>query len=252
MSQKLKVEQLDIEIFDETVDMGFAAANFVAQKINMAITEKGVAHVILATGTSQFPFLKALKEKDIDWKKVIVFHLDEYRGISDAHPASFRKYLNERILNEVNPKKVYLINGDADDIEGAMNAYSEALEKHPIDIACIGIGENGHVAFNDPPVANFNDLKKIKIVDLDEDCRKQQLGEGWFPTLEDVPKQALTLTIPIILSAKSISCVVPDVRKAAAVKNTLQAEISTVCPATILRTHSDIKLFLDKGSASKI
>jgi glucosamine-6-phosphate deaminase len=193
-----------------------------------------------------------LKEKDIDWKKVIVFHLDEYRGISDAHPASFRKYLNERILNEVNPKKVYLINGDADDIEDVMNAYSEALEKHPIDIACIGIGENGHIAFNDPPVANFNDLKKIKIVDLDEDCRKQQLGEGWFPTLEDVPKQALTLTIPIILSAKSISCVVPDVRKAAAVKNTLQAEISTVCPATIFRTHSDIKLFLDKGSASKI
>ena len=133
-----------------------------------------------------------------------------------------------------------------------MKEYTKALENHPIDISCIGIGENGHIAFNDPPVAAFNDSEKVKIVDLDEDCRNQQLGEGWFPTLEDVPKQALTLTIPTILSAKSISCVVPDKRKSEAVKNALQAEISTACPATILRTHSDTKLFLDKWSADKL
>ncbi len=252
MSQKLKVEQLDIEIFDEVADMGFAAANFVEQKINAAIADKGVAHIILATGTSQFSFLNSLKKKDIDWKNIIVFHLDEYNGISDTHPASFRKYLKDRILDEVNPKKVFLLNGDADDIEEVMKEYSQALENHPIDVACIGIGENGHIAFNDPPVAAFNDSKKVKIVDLDEDCRNQQLGEGWFPTLEDVPKQALTLTIPIILSAKSISCVVPDERKSEAIKNALRAEISTACPATILRTHSDIKLFLDKGAADKL
>lgn len=252
MNQKLKVEQLDIEVFDETTDMGEAAANFVAQKINSAITEKGIAHVILATGTSQFPFLTALKQKNIDWKKVVVFHLDEYKGISDTHPGSFRKYLKERILDEVKPKKVFFINGDADQIEKVIEEYSEALENHPIDIACIGIGENGHIAFNDPPVADFNDLKKIKIVDLDEDCRKQQLGEGWFPTLEDVPEQALSLTIPMILSAKIISCVVPDKRKSEAVKNTLKAAISTDCPATILRTHANTKLFLDKQSAIKI
>jgi len=252
MSQKLKVEQLDIEIFDEEADMGFASANFVKQKINAAIEGRGVAHIILATGTSQFSFLNALKKNDIDWKNVVVFHLDEYNGISDTHPASFRKYLKERILDDVNPKKVFLLNGDADDIEEVMKEYSQALENHPIDVACIGIGENGHIAFNDPPVADFNDSKKVKIVDLDEDCRKQQYREGWFPTLKDVPKQALTLTIPTILSSKSISCVVPDERKSEAVKNALQAEISTACPATILRTHSDIKLFLDKWAAGKL
>ena len=252
MSQKFKIEQLDVEIFDDEEDMGFAAANFVEQKINLAIADKGVAHIILATGTSQFSFLNALKKNDIDWNNVIVFHLDEYSGISDTHPASFRKYLKERILDEVNPKRVFLLNGDADDIENVMKEYTKALENHPIDISCIGIGENGHIAFNDPPVAAFNDSEKVKIVDLDEDCRNQQLGEGWFPTLEDVPKQALTLTIPTILSAKSISCVVPDKRKSEAVKNALQAEISTACPATILRTHSDTKLFLDKWAADKL
>tara|TARA_A100001015_G_C14821296_1_gene644796 strand:+ start:12 stop:785 length:774 start_codon:yes stop_codon:yes gene_type:complete len=252
MSQKFKIEQLDIEIFDDKEDMGFAAANFVEQKINLAIADKGVAHIILATGTSQFSFLNALKKNDIDWNNVIVFHLDEYNGISDTHPASFRKYLKERILDEVNPRKIFLLNGDAVDIEKVMIEYTKALENHPIDVSCIGIGENGHIAFNDPPVAAFNDSKKVKIVDLDEDCRKQQLGEGWFPTLEDVPRQALTLTIPTILSAKSISCVVPDKRKSEAVKNALQAEISTACPATILRTHSDTKLFLDKWAADKL
>ena len=252
MSQKFKIEQLDVEIFDDEEDMGFAAANFVEQKINLAIADKGVAHIILATGTSQFSFLNALKKNDIDWNNVIVFHLDEYNGISDTHPASFRKYLKERILDEVNPKRVFLLNGDADDIENVMKEYTKALENHPIDISCIGIGENGHIAFNDPPVAAFNDSEKVKIVDLDEDCRNQQLGEGWFPTLEDVPKQALTLTIPTILSSKSISCVVPDKRKSEAVKNALQAEISTACPATILRTHSDTKLFLDKWAADKL
>ena len=178
--------------------------------------------------------------------------MDEYKDISDTHPASFRKYLKDRILDAVKPKKIHFLNGDAEDIEAEMDHYTEALKNHPIDIACIGIGENGHIAFNDPPVADFNDPKLVKLVTLDEACRNQQLGEGWFPTFDDVPEQALTLTITSILNCKAISCVVPDERKAEAVHNTLYQDISTDCPATILRQHEETKLFLEKGSASKI
>ncbi|MRI01155.1 glucosamine-6-phosphate deaminase [Kriegella sp. EG-1] len=250
MKNNLTIENLKVFTYDEPKDMGKAAADFVEKKLQIAINDKGFANLILATGASQFPFLEELKKKDIGWQKITVFHLDEYKDISDSHPASFRKYLKERILDEVKPKKIFFLNGDADDIEKEMEIYSNELRNHPIDVACIGIGENGHIAFNDPPVADFNDPKLVKVVDLDEDCRKQQLGEGWFPTLEDVPKQALSLTITAILNCETISCVVPDERKAKAVYNTLNSEISTDCPATILRTHKDTKLFLDKGSAS--
>jgi glucosamine-6-phosphate deaminase len=232
--------------------MGRAAADFVQEKLAEAIDRKGTANLILATGASQFTFLEALQERDIDWKKINVFHLDEYKDISDMHPASFRKYLKDRILDAVKPGKIHFLNGDAEDVENEMARYAEALKKHPIDIACIGIGENGHIAFNDPPVADFNDPKLVKLVTLDEDCRKQQLGEGWFPTLEDVPQRALTLTIPAIMNCKIISCVVPDERKARAVHDTLYNHIGTDCPATILRTHLQTKLFLDEASAAKI
>lgn len=252
MTRTLEVEHLKISVYQDPESMGHAAADFVADTLNKTIAEKGSANLILATGASQFTFLEAFKNKQIDWQKITVFHLDEYKGISDRHPASFRKYLKERILDEVAPKKVFFLNGDAEDLEKAMDNYAEELKKHPIDIACIGIGENGHIAFNDPPVADFKDPKLVKVVDLDEDCRKQQLGEGWFPTLEDVPKQALSLTIPAIMSCKTISCVVPDERKANAIYNTLYQEIGTQCPATILRTHPDTRLFLDQASAAKI
>ena len=208
--------------------------------------------MILATGASQFSFLEALKNREVDWHKITVFHLDEYKGISDQHPASFRKYLKERILDAVSPKKIFFLEGDADNLEKVMEDYSAELQKHPIDIACIGIGENGHIAFNDPPVADFNDSKLVKLVTLDDACRNQQLGEGWFPTLNDVPEQAVTLTIPAIMGCKSISCVVPDERKAQAVHDTLNNTINTACPATILRNHADTKLFLDTASAAKI
>ncbi len=252
MTKKLKVDNLDVLIYETTVDMGKAAADFVQRKLSEAITEKGSANLILATGASQFKFLEALKERNIEWQKITVFHLDEYKDISDSHPASFRNYLKNRILDAVKPKKIHFLNGDAEDIEAEMNLYSEALKNHPIDIACIGIGENGHIAFNDPPVADFNDPKLVKLVTLDEACRNQQLGEGWFPTFDDVPEQALTLTITSILNCKAISCVVPDERKAEAVYNTLYHDISTDCPATILRNHKETKLFLDAASASKI
>lgn len=252
MKTSLTIEKLRVIVYDERIEMGNAAADFVQKKLVEAIRQKGSANLILATGASQFSFLEALKEKEIDWQKVTVFHLDEYKGISSSHPASFRRYLRERILDEVTPKRVYFLNGDADDLKQEMEQYADELKKHTIDIACIGIGENGHIAFNDPADADFNDPKLVKLVTLDEACRNQQLGEGWFPTFEDVPEHALTLTIPAIMGCKAISCVVPDERKAEAVYNALYKEISTACPASILRTHMETKLFLDKGSASKI
>ncbi|SHF64819.1 glucosamine-6-phosphate deaminase [Mariniphaga anaerophila] len=248
----LQKDNLKVEIFDAPDEMGQAAALFVAEKLNAAISEKGFANLILATGASQFQFLENLQKHAIDWKKITVFHLDEYKGMPITHPASFRKYLKERILDKVQPKQVYYLNADAPDVEAEVLRYENLLKEHPIDIACIGIGENGHIAFNDPPVADFNDPKLVKIVELDDACRKQQLGEGWFPTFDDVPTHALSLTIPQIMSCKAISCVVPDERKAEAVYNTLNAEISTACPATILRKHPETILFLDKGAASKL
>lgn len=247
-----RADQLQVKIYGEKSDMGMAAADFVAKHLQDAIQQKGTANLILATGASQFSLIEALKEKQIEWEKVTVFHLDEYKGISDKHPASFRKYLKERILNKVKPGKVYLINGDAENLEEEIAEYEKQLKLHPIDIACIGIGENGHIAFNDPPVADFNDPKLVKVVELDHACRMQQLGEGWFPTFEDVPKEAVTLTISAIISCKTICCVVPDERKSVAVHNTINNEISTECPATILRKHPDTVLFLDLPASSHI
>ena len=252
MEQTYTFDKLQVSVYEEPVAMGEAAADLVTQKLRNAIQQRAAANLILATGASQFSFLQALQEREIAWDKITVFHLDEYKGIPDTHPASFRKYLRERILDAVAPRRAYFLHGDADDIEQEMRRYREELEKHPIDVACIGIGENGHIAFNDPPVADFDDPERVKVVTLDDACRQQQLGEGWFPTLDDVPKEALTLTIPAILSSQSISCVVPDLRKAEAVHQTLHAEISTNCPATILRTHPDVTLFLDQAAASKI
>jgi len=250
--KELKKDNLAIEIFETRDKLGEAAAISVAKKLKEAIAEKGYSNLILATGASQFQFLEHLQKQEIDWKKITVFHLDEYKGMSITHPASFRKYLKERILDKVQPKEVYYLEGDAKDIDSVLANYEALLKTHPVDVACIGIGENGHIAFNDPPVADFNDPKLVKVVELDEACRKQQLGEGWFPTFDDVPTHALSLTITAIMSCKHISCVVPDERKAEAVFNTINAEISTACPATILRKHTDVILYLDKDSASKL
>jgi glucosamine-6-phosphate deaminase len=252
INTQLKKDHLNVRIFSNKDEMGKAAAVSVAKKLKEAVAEKGFANLILATGASQFQFLEHLQQQIIDWKKITVFHLDEYKGMPVTHPASFRKYLKERILDKVQPKQVHYLNGDAADAEAEVLRYENLLKEHPVDIACIGIGENGHIAFNDPPVADFNDQKLVKVVELDEACRKQQLGEGWFPTFDDVPTHALSLTIPAIMGCKAISCVVPDERKADAVFNTLNAEISTACPATILRTHADTVLYLDEGSASKL
>jgi glucosamine-6-phosphate deaminase len=252
MLKSFQKETLNVKIYSTKEELGEASAQFVAHELNTAIDKNGAANLILATGASQFEFLDALKKQEIDWSKVTAFHLDEYKDMSIEHPASFRKYLKERILDEVKPAQAYFLQGDAPDIETEVLLYEKLLKSHEIDIACIGIGENGHLAFNDPPVADFHDQKLVKVVELDEACRQQQLGEGWFPTLDDVPTHALSLTIPAIMRAKAISCVVPDERKAQAVKDALYGEISTACPASILRTHENAVLWLDEGAASSI
>jgi glucosamine-6-phosphate deaminase len=252
MEKSFQIDNLSVQIYGQTKEMGAAAADYVQEKLSAAIRDRGMANLILATGASQFAFLEALQNKLIDWGKITVFHLDEYKGISEAHPASFRRYLKERILDKVAPKKIYFLNGDAADLQLEIKNYDNALQAHPIDIACIGIGENGHIAFNDPAVADFKDPKLVKVVELDEACRNQQLGEGWFPTYADVPKEAVTLTITAIMNCRAISCVVPDKRKAQAVYNSLYGEIATSCPASILRTHPETVLFLDRESASMI
>lgn len=248
-ARTFKKDRLSVKIYSLEPEMGQAAAAYAAERLRSAIAEKGSANLILATGTSQFSFLEALKKEDIDWKKITVFHLDEYTGLPETHPASFRRYLKERILEFVRPGQVHLIRGDAPDLAAEMEAYANLLKRHRIDIACIGIGENGHIAFNDPPVADFSDPLWVREVELDADCRRQQLGEGWFPSLEEVPERAVTLTVTAIMNCRAISCVVPGERKAKAVQNTLYAPVSEACPATILRTHPDTTLFLDLMSA---
>jgi len=252
MRKSFYKDKLRVEIFGKKEDMGQDSASFVAGKLNQAIKDKGYANLILGTGASQYPLLEVLLKKELDWTKINLFHLDEYIGLSDQHPASFRKFLKERIADKVNPKNVYYIKGDADDIDAEIRRYEKLLKDNPVDVACIGIGENGHIAFNDPAVADFNDPEYLKVVEMDEACRKQQVGEGWFPTINHVPGKAVTLTITAIMNCKVLCCTVPDERKSEAVYNTLSGGISTSCPASILRKHDNAVLFLDSFAAIKI
>ncbi len=248
--EEFKCESMMVKVFESKVDLGLASAVFVSNKIKEVVDIKGKCRVIFATGASQFEFMSSLTTLTVPWDSVEAFHLDEYVGMSENHPASFRRYLRERLFDKVNPQKVHYLDGNAPDPEKECKRYADLLLEDDIDLACIGIGENGHIAFNDPPVADFNDPKLVKVVELDEACRQQQFGEGWFPTFEDVPKKAFTQTVPAMMRAKVISCVVPDERKAQAVKNALRGPVSTACPASILRTHSSAILWLDRPAAS--
>ena len=241
---------MNIKISDNPVELGKVSAAAAVEGIINAIKEKGQANVILATGASQFETLKNLVENTtIDWSKVVMFHLDEYIGLPETAPASFRKYLNERFLNLVSPLKAsYLVNGETDP-EGECKRLNQIITDHPIDVAFVGIGENGHLAFNDPP-ADFDTLSPYIVVDLDEKCRLQQFNEGWFPSLAEVPKKAISMSIKQICKSKMIICSVPDSRKAEAVKNTLENKVSNNDPASILQTHAHCLFFLDKYSAS--
>lgn len=245
-------DKLLVEQYPTEAEMGEAAADRVADHLQAAVVDNGEAALILATGMSQVSFLEALQRRSVAWDRVTVFHLDEYTGLSEDHPASFRKYLKDRILDHVKPAKVHLIDGTADDLDAEMARYAELLRQQPIDVACIGIGENGHLAFNDPPVADFDDPRLVKEVELDERCRTQQVSEGWFPSLEETPPRAVTLTIPAIMSSRFISCVVPGPRKAEAVDNTLNGPIDEACPASVLRWHESAVLMLDQESSARV
>jgi glucosamine-6-phosphate deaminase len=243
-------DNLRVQIFHSANEMGAASAEYVAGILRKAIDEKGCANLILGTGASQYLLHNELLKKDIDWKKINLFHLDEYIGISGSHPASFRHFLRERVAEKIFPGNVYYINGDSSDLEWEIRRYEDLLKSNPVDIACIGIGENGHIAFNDPGVADFEDREYIKVVELDEACRRQQVGEGWFPSVGDVPEKALTLTVTAIMDCNNICCTVPDKRKAEAVLKTLTGEIANDCPASVLRRHKSAVLFLDRFAAS--
>ena len=242
---------MKLEVCNDKSELGKKAAQKAANIIRNRIKEDGVAHIILATGASQFETLKNLtKEPAIDWSKVVMFHLDEYVGISDQHPASFRKYLKERFVDEAGPlKKVFFIHGDAQDPAKECSRMNEIIMGYPIDVALVGIGENGHLAFNDPP-ADFDTKDPFIVVKLDEACRRQQMGEGWFADLSDVPEKAISMSIHQILQSREIICSVPDRRKAEAVKNCLEGTITNLHPASILQKHDRCTIYLDKESAS--
>ena len=232
--------------------LGIAAATHGATILRKVIVEKGAANIIIATGASQFEMLSHLvAAPGIDWGCVTMFHLDEYIGIPITHPASFRKYIQERFIQKLptSLRAAHFVTGDGPNPEQVCVDLDKIIIRHPIDVAFIGIGENAHIAFNDPP-ADFTTEKPYIIVELDEDCRKQQLGEGWFPSLQAVPSRAISMGVRQVLKSKTIVCSVPDARKARAVLMTVEGPLTPLCPASCLRLHTDFHLFLDHGSAS--
>jgi glucosamine-6-phosphate deaminase len=236
-------------VFDSKQVMAEAAAARAAAALAAAITERGEVRAIAATGASQFEFLDALVAMPgIEWAKVVFFHLDEYVGLPDTHPASFRRYLRERIVERVHPRAFHFVNGDAPDPAAECRRVGALVAAAPVDVAFVGIGENGHLAFNDPP-ADFETEEPYLVLALDEACRRQQLGEGWFPSLDDVPRRAISMSIRQILKSREILAVVPDRRKAEAVRDCLELPVSPSRPASALRQHPRTSLFLDRESA---
>lgn len=240
---------MNLRVFPDKYALAKAAAVEAATAIRRAIRERGRARIIAATGASQFEFLDQLtKIPGMDWENVEMFHLDEYIGLSSDHPASFQKYLRQRLLDKVGIVHYHFLKGDGDPQQVIAEVTAE-IRKAPIDVAFVGVGENGHLAFNDPP-ADFETAEAFLVVDLDDACRRQQLGEGWFKTLDEVPRRAISMTIPEILKAEEILCIVPDARKAQAVEKCFDGEISPLAPASILRTHPNVFVYLDQDSAA--
>lgn len=240
---------MNVEIFDSKSSLAKAAAYAAATHIREAISKRGHAYLIAATGTSQFEFLDALvSEHGIEWKQTTFFHLDEYVGLPETHHASFRRYLRERIIDRVHPGAFHFINGDDTAPEAECGRLGKLISRQQVDMAFVGIGENGHLAFNDPP-ADFETVKPYLVVNLDEHCRNQQVGEGWFSSLDEVPQRAISMSIRQILKTRHVICVVPDRRKAEAVRDCIEFEVSPMRPASILQTHASTTIYLDQESA---
>ncbi len=255
MDEQEKIERYSygsasVEVYPNGAALGEAAAKDAAEIIRAAIARNGRARIIVATGNSQLALIGALaRRKDIDWKSVEVFHMDEYIRISPDHPSSFRYWIRTRLEAKVHPAKVHYLQGDASDVDGEIARYAGLLTAAPIDLAFVGFGENGHIAFNDPPFADFQDPATVKRVALDEPCRRQQAGEGHFTNVDSVPREAMTLTCPELFRADAWISVVPDARKAEAVRNALEGPISTACPASLVRLHPRATVYLDTESA---
>ena len=248
--RRFRVDRLDVVVHADHASLAAAAAEQAADTIRRAVTTRGGAHAMFATGNSQLAFVDALVGlPDVPWGAVVVFHMDEYVGVDGQHPAGFRRWIRERIADRVGPRDAHYLDGTAPDAEAECRRYAALLASHPLDLCCLGIGENGHLAFNDPPVADFADPRDVKIVELDRACREQQVGEGHFPSLDAVPATAMTVTVPALLRARRVIAVVPEKRKAPAVRAALTGPVAPACPASALRTTAGATLHLDGESA---
>ena len=251
-TKHLTVEKLAVSIHSDRASMGQAAAHAAAERINAVIAKKGEANVVFAAAPSQNETLEYLLKENIDWTKVRGFHQDEYIGLDPAHPAGFGNFMRRTIFDLVPFKELHYLLCSPEEAEAKCASYSELLTKYPADLIFLGFGENGHMAFNDPAVADFNDPKMVKIVELDDVCRQQQVNDGCFGHINEVPKQAMTLTLSFIMNVPHAICTVPTVRKADAVYGALCGPVTTECPASILRGHNDAALFMDEPAASKL
>jgi glucosamine-6-phosphate deaminase len=247
-----RVDRLRVVVHPEGRALAGGIAAMAAEVVRRAIESRGTANVMFASGNSQLTFLEMLPELPIDWGRIVGFHMDEYLDLSPEHPASFRRYMHERVVAPLGLTTFHEIEGDAPDPQDECDRYAALLDSHPLDLCCLGIGENGHLAFNDPPVADFDDPRDVKIVTLDDACRRQQVGEGHFATVADVPPRAITVTIPALMRAGRVLAVAPGTRKADPVRRALEGPVETSCPASILRRHPDATLHLDPGSVSKL
>ncbi|MFB9475736.1 glucosamine-6-phosphate deaminase [Nonomuraea salmonea] len=249
---RFTADSLPVEVHPSEADLGRAAAERAAATIRDAVARRGTARVVIATGNSQYAFTDALREQGIPWDRVTVFHMDEYVGIAADHPASFRRWIKERIEDPFAPAAVHYIDGNAPGPEAECARYEAELRTLPLDLVCMGVGENGHLAFNEPHQARFDDDRWARVITLTQRSREQQVGEGHFATVADVPETAISLTVPALLAAASVQVCVPEQRKATAIAATLTEPISPACPATILRRTSHATLFLDPDSAGKL
>lgn len=245
-------EQLKVKVLDTREEMGIVAAKDVVNRIRQILTEKNSVNMIFAAAPSQNEFLKALIEEDVDWSRIRGFHMDEYVGLNKDHPERFGNYLKTTIFDKVPFQDIYLLNGVESDAEKESSRYSQLLTDYPADIVCMGIGENAHIAFNDPSEADFNDPVRVKEVQLDKISRMQQVHDGCFTDINKVPLSAVTLTVPALMEGRYIYCMVPGVHKAEAVYHTLHDKVSEKYPSTVLRKHKHATLYLDKESAEKL
>jgi glucosamine-6-phosphate deaminase len=253
MSKALQVDTLTVRISEDRALLGLDAAASAAQTLRQLLKEKENINVVFAAAPSQNEFLSALvTEPDIDWQRVRAFHMDEYTGLDKSAPQRFGNYLKKHFFDLLPFKEVHFLRGEAPDVESECRRYAELLIRYPVDVVFMGIGENTHLAFNDPHVAKFNDPKMVKVVELDQACRQQQVNDGCFKNLSEVPRFALTLTIPALMKADYVFCMVPGKSKAQAIRHTLNSQITEKYPSTILRTHPSAILFIDRDSSAML